>query len=295
MNWESAIQQYIDHLTYVERKAKLTLNSYLSDLNQVQHYFEIQNIEFETVDTKLLNQFIEVDTHLKSNASMLRMISSIKGLYRFLNLIDEKRLNPTINMISLKKTRRLPKTISINEINQLLQSEEGSQMNLDLTLIDLLYSCGLRVTELVSLKLNQVYLDDGYLRVLGKGNKERMIPMGKLTASNLRKYMTSTRVIWLKNKTENIFINTKGNNISRQYVYTMLVAKEKALGLNNHISPHKLRHSFATSLLNGGADLRVVQELLGHADISTTQIYTHVDENRLRSAYDKIHPKRKGD
>ncbi len=295
MNWENAIRQYIDHLTYVERKAKLTQTSYLSDLKQVQLYFESLSIEFDQVETSHLNRFIESETKLKSNASMLRLISSIKGLYHFHNRLDEKISDPTITMLSIKKTRRYPKTVSTVEINQLLESKEGGHLDLELTIIDLLYSCGLRVTELVTLKLNQVFLDDGYLRILGKGNKERMIPMGKLTVSNLRHYITTTRAIWIKNKTENVFITPKGKPITRQYVYTMLVAKEKALGLDHHISPHKLRHSFATSLLNGGADLRVVQELLGHSDISTTQIYTHIEENRLKSAYDKIHPKRKGD
>ena len=295
MNWETAISQYIDHLTYVERKAKLTQASYLSDLKQVQHYFDSLGVDFDHVDTAALNRFIEIEIRLKSNASMLRMISSIKGLFHFQSRLDEKRHDPTVTMLTIKKTRRYPKTVSTKEIDQLLESKEGGHLDLELTMIDLLYSCGLRVTELVTLKLNQVYLDDGYLRILGKGNKERMLPMGKLTGSNLRHYITTTRAIWIKNKTENVFITPKGKPVSRQYVYTMLVAKEKALGLAHHISPHKLRHSFATSLLNGGADLRVVQELLGHSDISTTQIYTHIEENRLKSAYDKIHPKRKGD
>jgi len=295
MNWETTISQYVDHLTYVERKAKLTIESYRSDLKNLQNYFEKNQVDFDAVDTSLINQFITEEVRHKSNASVLRMISSIKGFYSYLNRLDEKRIDPTLNLIKIKKTTRLPKIVNQTEIEQLLESKEGSHLNLDLTLIDLLYSCGLRVNELVSLKLNQVYLDDGYLRILGKGNKERMVPMGKLTASNLRNYITSTRLMWLNTKTENVFINPKGKAVSRQYVYTMLVTKEKALGLNHHISPHKLRHSFATSLLNGGADLRVVQELLGHADISTTQIYTHVEENRLKSAYDKIHPKRKGD
>jgi len=295
MNWETAISQYVDHLTYVERKAKLTIESYKSDLKNLQNYLEINQIDFDAVDTVNLNLFITNEVHHKSNASVLRLVSSIKGFYSYLNRLDEKRIDPTLNLIKIKKTTRLPKIINQDEINQLLESQEGSHLNLDLTLIDLLYSCGLRVSELVTLKLNQVYLDDGYLRILGKGNKERMVPMGKLTASNLRNYITSTRLMWLKTKTENVFINPKGKAISRQYVYTMLVSKEKALGFDHHISPHKLRHSFATSLLNGGADLRVVQELLGHTDISTTQIYTHVEENRLKSAYDKIHPKRKGD
>jgi integrase/recombinase XerD len=295
MNWENVIGQYIDHLTYVQRKAKLTQQSYLNDLKQFQHYFEEKGIAFEDVDTSTLNGMIIAMSGEKSNASILRMISSIKGLYRFITRIDETHIDPTVNMVTVKKRHRIPKIISTTEINDLLTTDEGSHLGLDLVLIDLLYSCGLRVTELVSLKLNQVFLDDGYLRILGKGNKERMVPMGKLTVSNLRNYISGSRNLWLKTKTENVFINKKGKPISRQYVYTMLVAKEKALGLDNHISPHKLRHSFATSLLNGGADLRVVQELLGHADISTTQIYTHVEENRLKSAYDKIHPKRKGD
>lgn len=295
MNWDTAIEQYIDHLTYIERKAKLTQQSYKNDLKQYQHFFEAKGIGFEDVDTKTLNLMIESMATVKSNASILRMISAIKGLYHYLIRIDENRIDPTVNLMSIKKQQKLPKSISFNEVNDLIQLDEGSHMGLDLALIDLLYSCGLRVSELVSLKLNQVFLDDGYLRIIGKGNKERMVPMGKLTVSNLRNYITTARTMWLKSKTELVFINKKGKPISRQYVYTMLVSKEIALGLEHHISPHKLRHGFATALLNGGADLRVVQELLGHADISTTQIYTHVEENRLRSAYDKIHPKRKGD
>lgn len=292
MNWDTAIDQYIDHLTYIERKARLTQQSYKNDLKQYQHYFETKGIGFEDVDTKTLNEMIESMAAVKSNASILRMISAIKGLHRYLIRIDENRIDPTINLMSIKKQQKLPKSISFNEVNELIQLDEGSHLGLDLALIDLLYSCGLRVSELVTLKLNQVFLDDGYLRIIGKGNKERMVPMGKLTVYNLRNYLTTARTMWLKNKTELVFINKKGKPISRQYVYTMLVSKEKALGLEHHISPHKLRHGFATALLNGGADLRVVQELLGHADISTTQIYTHVEENRLRSAYDKIHPKR---
>lgn len=295
MSWSTVISQYLDHLTYVERKAKLTVQAYSSDLKQYQAYFESKAIEFEKVDTTALNAWITDLIGSKSNASILRMLSSVKGLYRYLGRVDEKTVDPTLNMMSIKKRKRLPKTVNQTEVDALLNTDEASHKGLDLALIDLLYSCGLRVTELVSLKLNQVYLDDGYLRILGKGNKERMVPMGKLTVFNLRAYMTTARTLWLKNKTEFVFINSKGKPISRQYVYTMLVSKEKALGLSKQISPHKLRHSFATSLLNGGADLRVVQELLGHADISTTQIYTHIEENRLKSAYDKIHPKRKGD
>jgi len=295
MNWSTVISQYLDHLTYVERKAKLTVQAYSSDLKQYEEYFESKNIPFDDVDTAALNAWITTLMGQKSNASILRLLSSVKGLYRYLTRIDEKTIDPTLNMMTIKKRNRLPKSITQKEVDSLLNTDEASHNGLDLALIDLLYSCGLRVTELVSLKLNQVYLDDGYLRILGKGNKERMVPMGKLTVSNIRNYMTGARTMWLKTKTEQVFINKKGKPISRQYVYTMLVNKEKALGLSKAVSPHKLRHSFATSLLNGGADLRVVQELLGHADISTTQIYTHVEENRLKSAYDKIHPKRKGD
>ena len=295
MTWDSAISQYLDHLTYVERKAKLTVTAYENDLKQYRAYFEKTQTAFDDVDTKTLNAMIVSMSADKSNASILRMMSSIKGLYHYLIQIDEHFIDPTLNMVSVKKRERLPKVIAQSEVDSLLQTDLDSHQGLDLALIDLLYSCGLRVGELVSLKLNQVYLDDGYLRILGKGNKERMVPMGKLTVSNLRKYMAGARTMWLKTKTEQVFINIKGKPISRQYVYTMLVQKEKALGLDRSISPHKLRHSYATALLNGGADLRIVQELLGHADISTTQIYTHVEENRLKTAYDKIHAKNKGE
>ena len=170
MNWESVIGQYIDHLTYVERKAKLTQQSYLNDLKQFQRYFEEKGVAFEDVDTNTLNGMIVAMSGEKSNASILRMISSIKGLYRFITRIDETHSDPTVNMVSVKKRSRIPKIISTTEINDLLTTDEGSHLGLDLVLIDLLYSCGLRVTELVSLKLNQIFLDDGYLRVLGKGN-----------------------------------------------------------------------------------------------------------------------------
>jgi integrase/recombinase XerD len=143
--------------------------------------------------------------------------------------------------------------------------------------------------------MNQVFLDEGFLRIVGKGNKERIVPMADATRQNLRHYLVAVRPLVQKNRTSVVFLNQKGNPLSRQYVYTLLVNLEKRLGLTTHLSPHKLRHSFATALLNGGADLRVVQELLGHSDIKTTQIYTHIEEKRLRDAYDQHHPKRKGD
>ena len=168
MNWETVICQYIDHLTYVERKAKLTQQSYRSDLKQFQCYFEEKGIAFDDVDTTTLNAMIIAMSSEKSNASILRMISSIKGLYGFVSRIDETHADPTVNMVSVSKRKRIPKIVPTSEVNDLLISDVNSHMGLDLALIDLLYSCGLRVSELTTLKLNQVFLDDGYLRIIGK-------------------------------------------------------------------------------------------------------------------------------
>jgi integrase/recombinase XerD len=224
----------------------------------------------------------------------LRQLSVLRGFHAFVADKDPLLTDPTDTLPGIRKIERLPQSIPTTEVDVLLEGEQG-HLDLDRPLIDLLYSCGLRVTELVTLQLNQVFLEEGFLRILGKGNKERIVPMADATRSSLRHYLVNVRPLWQKSRTANVFINAKGKPISRQYVYTMLVSKERQLGLKTHLTPHKLRHSFATVLLNGGADLRVVQELLGHSDIRTTQIYTHVEERRLRNAYDEHHPKGKGD
>ena len=294
MTWDEAIELYRHHLVYVLRRSKLTVSAYLSDLQQYRMFQTTHQVDLASIDTPAIVTYLD---HLKadrSNASVLRQLSVLRGFHAFISDRDPSMTNPTETLPGVRKLERLPQSIPTTEVDVLLEGENGF-LDLDKPLIDLLYSCGLRVTELVTLQLNQVFLEEGFLRILGKGNKERIVPMADATRKTLQHYLVNVRPLWAKSRSANVFINAKGKPISRQYVYTMLVKRERQLGLKTHLTPHKLRHSFATALLNGGADLRVVQELLGHSDIRTTQIYTHVEERRLRNAYDDHHPKGKGD
>lgn len=294
MIWEEAIERYRHHLTFVRRRSKLTVSAYLSDLERYRDFQRNANRELEHIDTEAIQDFLLSIQVTMSNASVLRKLSVLRSFHAFISEMDPSMSNPTENLEGIRKIERLPQTVPTEIVETLLEGESDSR-ELEKPMIDLLYSCGLRVTELVTLQLNQVFLNEGFLRIIGKGNKERIVPMADATRHNLRHYLVNVRPLVQKSKTSVVFLNQKGNPLSRQYVYTMLVNLEKRLGLTTHLSPHKLRHSFATALLSGGADLRVVQELLGHSDIKTTQIYTHVEEKRLRNAYDDHHPKSKGE
>lgn len=294
ITWDEAIELYRHHLTYVLRRSKLTVSAYLSDLNHYRSYQMIHQRELAIIDSKAISEYLDHLKATQSNASVLRHLSVLRSFHAFVCDREASLINPTEKLTGIRKIEHLPQSVPISEVDLLLEGESGN-LDLDKPLIDLLYSCGLRVTELVTLQLNQVFLEEGFLRILGKGSKERIVPMADATRSTLRHYLVNVRPLWQKSRTTNVFISKKGKPISRQYVYTMLVKREKLLGLSTHLTPHKLRHSFATALLNGGADLRVVQELLGHSDIRTTQIYTHVEEKRLRNAYDEHHPKGKGE
>ncbi len=298
MNWEEAIQEYSHHLKFVERRADKTLNAYLSDLAHYRnHMNSSKNRSIMEVTQEDINEYLMDEGEAKSNATLLRKISSIKSFHHYLNLYHPDISDPTISLMKIKKIEQLPSVISQQDVEKLLYEEEGLLPKLHLAMIDILYSCGLRVSEVVDLTMNQIYLDQGFLRVIGKGNKERIVPMAPLTVISMTDYISTSRMTWLKNKTNFVFIKPNGSQVTRQYIYTVVKLRCQKANLKISVSPHKLRHSFATELLAGGADLRVVQELLGHSDISTTQIYTHVESKRLHNAYDSFHPgnKLKGD
>ncbi len=290
LDWQKAIEAYSNQLEYVDRKAKNTIQAYLRDLNAYSKYFIDKDIRLEQVQSEQINTYLHTLNDAYANASVLRAKTSIINFHRFLKQYYQLKDNPASHIQKIRKLHRYPKTIEQNHIDNLLTQENLKHERFHVAMIDVLYSCGLRVSELVELTLSQVYLEQAYLRILGKGNKERMVPMASITVANVRRYMEMDRYVWLKSKSNRVFIKPNGKAITRQYVYTMLKKRSQELGLDLEISPHKLRHSFATSLLNGGADLRVVQELLGHADISTTQIYTHIEKKRMQEAYRKFHP-----
>lgn len=293
MNWDEALKTYESHITYVDRKSNKTIESYLNDLKHYHHYFSELNVNPDDISTKQINQYLQEVNDRSANATVLRIKTSIVSFHKFLSQYYKLKSNPASSIQKIKKIYRYPKTINLTSINQILDENHSEHESFHIAMFDVLYSCGLRVSELVNLNLNQLFLEQGYIRVIGKGDKERVIPMADVTRKNLKKYIDKDRFLWLKNKSNMVFIKPDGKPINRQYVYNSLKNRCKELGLDIDISPHKLRHSFATSLLNGGADLRIVQELLGHSDISTTQIYTHVEGKRMHDAYNKFHPMNK--
>lgn len=293
MNWEDAIKSYHTHISYVDRKAELTIENYLRDINR--YYLHCKSINLELVDVKTnhINVFLQELNENNSNSTVLRMKTSVVSFHKFLNQYYKLKDNPASNIQKIKKIHRYPKTVNLNQINEILEINNTKHESFQIAMFDVLYSCGLRVSELINLNLNQLFLEQGYIRVIGKGDKERVIPMADVTRRNLKKYIDNERYLWLKNKSNLVFIKPNGKPLTRQYVYMSLKQRCNELGLMIEISPHKLRHSFATALLNGGADLRIVQELLGHSDISTTQIYTHVEGKRMHEAYNRYHPMNK--
>jgi len=293
MKWQEAIKSYETHLNYIDRKSKRTIESYLSDISHYQKYFTNKNIEIDLIETGMINSYLQDFNENHSNSTVLRTKTSIVSFHKFLNQYYKLGYNPASAIQKIKKIHRYPKTINQDLINEILDPLSSVHESFFIAMFDVLYSCGLRVSELSDLNLNQLFLEQGYIRVLGKGDKERVVPMADITRKNLKKYIDNERFLWLKNKSNLVFIKPNGKPITRQYVYTTLKQRCKDMGLNIDISPHKLRHSFATALLNGGADLRIVQELLGHSDISTTQIYTHVEGKRMHEAYNRYHPMNK--
>lgn len=293
MNWDESLKAYESHITYVDRKSNKTIENYLNDLKHYQQYFLELNVNPDDISTKQINQFLQEVNDRSANATVLRIKTSIVSFHKFLSQYYKLKSNPASSIQKIKKIYRYPKTINLTNINQILEENHSEHESFHIAMFDVLYSCGLRVSELVNLNLNQIFLEQGYIRVIGKGDKERIIPMADITRKNLKKYIDNERFLWLKSKSNIVFIKPDSKPINRQYVYNSLKNRCKELGLDIDISPHKLRHSFATSLLNGGADLRIVQELLGHSDISTTQIYTHVEGKRMHDAYNKFHPMNK--
>lgn len=294
IDFEESLSDFKSYLLNVEMKSKQTVLAYSTDLKSLHAFFSEHSLD--ELSTHDLNDFILDSLSEKSNASILRLMSSIKHYYLFLEEKYQIESNPSLNMRSIKQIKRLPQTLPQNRIDDLLVIHDKPNELFHVSMIDLLYSCGLRVSELVDLQFNQVFIEEGILRILGKGQKERIVPMADLTKKNLKDYIEKDRNNWLKQKHNYIFVKPNGKRITRQYVYAMLRSRGQALGIKEHLSPHTLRHCFATSLLEGGADLRSVQELLGHSDISTTQIYTHINKKRLHEAYDQFHPlNKKGD
>lgn len=273
--------------------SKHTRDAYQRDLNYLQIYCVKQDIKkWSDLNGQKLRDFISY-RHRKgiSGRSLQRNLSSIRAFYRYLLKIGEVRTNPALGIITPKKARKLPKLLDVDQTNQLLEIEKNDVLAIrDKAILELIYSSGLRLAEVISLDIDDIDFSDRVLTVTGKGKKTRSIPIGKYAIQAIDDWLKNRQAL-TSNDNKALFISNRGNRISPRSVQQRIKKWAIKQGLSTHVSPHMLRHSFASHILESSGDLRAIQELLGHADISTTQIYTHLDFQHLAHVYDETHPR----
>lgn len=285
------LDAYQAYLQFTQKKSRRTIEAYMNNMYAFCRYMEKEHLDPLQASLKDLDAFIESYALDHQSASLNQMISTLRSYYSFLLLFSYRKDNPAANLKSLQKKQHLPGYYTLSEIQDILNSFEQTEKGLYEKLIFvMLYSCGLRVSELCELSLNQVFLDSLFLRISGKGDKTRTVPFNTLCKSLIEQYLP-VRQAWMEKKSSRLFITPKGKPLTRGMVYHLIQKINEKNGITRKLSPHSLRHSYATHLLNGQADLRIVQELLGHENIATTQIYTHVESSRLKKAYDLSFPK----
>jgi integrase/recombinase XerD len=291
----AVIDAYLDHLRVERRLAAHTLESYARDLAALAGYAAGLERPVDALDRQSLEAFVrEQRTRGLAPRSVARCIAAVRGFYRFLVLDQRLESSPADDLRPPRAWPALPTFLSIEEVDTLIrQPDVATTLGVrDRAMIELLYATGLRVSELVAVRLADLHLNEEYLTCVGKGSKERLVPIGEQATSWIRKYAAQSRRDLLKGRaTPRLFVNARGGSLSRIGFWKILKQHALKAGLPRTISPHVLRHSFATHLLERGADLRAIQLMLGHADLSTTQIYTHVLEARLRAVYDRFHPR----
>lgn len=296
---DECLADYLHYLRVEKQLAKNSIVSYERDLKKYLTFMKNKGFQrMEDIEKLHILQFIQSEREQgKTAKTCSRYISAIRTFHTFLLRDGVIAINVTEDLILPKSDKKLPKVLSPKEIDILFDSMQNKTGTVGLrnrAMIELLYATGMRVTELVDLNLDQVHLTMGYVRCIGKGNKERMIPIGRIANEALTRYLNESRgklQAKSKKRTNALFLNQKGERLTRQGIWKLLNQFVLDAGITKKISPHILRHSFATHLLENGADLRSVQELLGHADLSTTQIYTHVTKNKMAEIYNQFHPR----
>lgn len=294
------IDAYLDHLRVERRLANHTLESYARDLRGLARFAAGESRDLDSLDRQALEAYIrELMSTGLSPRSVARAVAAIRGFYRFLVLDRRLDHSPADELLPPRAWPALPKHLSMEDVDRLLeQPDVTTPFGLrDRAMIELLYATGMRVSELINVRAADLHLDEEYLSCVGKGDKERLIPLGEQAADWLRRYQRSGRGLLaarahaITRADPRLFLNGRGSGLSRVGFWKVLTAYGRRAGLRGALSPHVLRHSFATHLLERGADLRAIQMMLGHADLSTTQIYTHVLEARLRTVYERFHPR----
>lgn len=298
MNWLSYLKGFKAYLQLERSLSKNSIEAYLHDIEKLTQFLEIKQLTLtpDKIDLGTLREFLRWITELgMTPTSQARIISGIKAFYKYLLMDDLININPAELLEAPKTIRKLPDTLSIVEIDAMVKAidkskPEGIRNN---AIIETMFSCGLRVTETVTLKISDISIEEETVRVIGKGNKERLVPIGSVALKAIKLYKETVRLhIDVKVGNHDIlFLNSRGTKLSRVMIFYIIKKLATLAGINKTISPHTLRHSFATALVEAGADLRAVQQMLGHESITTTEIYTHIDREYLRDVIIQFHPR----
>jgi len=298
MKWEDSKKGFESFLRLEKGLSSNSISAYINDINKLMVFSdeELKKLPPEKVKLVHLKKFVEwINDKGVSPRTQARTISGIKSFYKFLLIEGKISSDPTTLLESPKIGRKLPDVLTIEEIDQMVDAVElnKSEGQRNKAMLETLYSCGLRVSELVNLKISNLSFDQGYIKVEGKSNKERLVPVSEKAVEEINKYLEGYRkTLKISKDSEDIlFLNRRGKKLSRVMIFTIIKNLAAKAGFEKKISPHTFRHSFATHLINGGADLRAVQEMLGHESILTTEIYTHLDRDYLKSTLQQFHPR----
>ena len=298
MKWEDALKDYRHYLKLERGLSDNSIQNYSLDVTKLMRFLSVNEIKQSpvTISEKIIQEFIYSVSKNLNARSQSRLISGLRSFFNFLVFEDYRKDNPLDLMESPKIGRKLPDTISINEIDKIiaaidLSKNEGERNR---AIIETLYGCGLRVSELIDLKLSDLFFEEGFIKVTGKGDKDRFVPISEYTIKYINIYKDEVRSHQdiKPEASDTLFLNRRGNHLTRAMIFTIIKRLTEAAGIRKKVSPHTFRHSFATHLLENGADLRAIQQMLGHESITTTEVYVHVDRSHLREVMESFHPRK---
>jgi len=297
MEWKTLIKEYEGFLKLEKGLSPNSISAYLSDINKLEQFLELKEMGGgpEELDREQLSQFLTWISELGLSArTQARILSGIKAFYHYLLMEDLIENDPTALLEGPRLDSKLPEVLSVEEIDRMMEGIDLShpQGQRNKAMLETLYSCGLRVSELVELKISGIFRAEGFIRVIGKGDKERLVPVSPRAFKEIDLYLSERNALPIQTGHEDVlFLNRRGRMLTRNMVFTIIKELAGTAGIKKSVSPHTFRHSFATHLVEGGADLRAVQEMLGHESITTTEIYTHLDKAYLREAIISFHPR----
>jgi integrase/recombinase XerD len=296
MSWENSIKEFKYYLKVERSLADNSVNAYIRDIRKLADFSSKIKVNELNISVNEIREFIaDLNSKNISARSQARIISGVKAFFKYLIIEDYITNDPTMLIENPKIGLKLPEVLSVNEIELIISSIDLSnkQGERNRAILETLYSCGLRVTELINLKISNINFKEGYIKVIGKGDKERLTPIGSNALKYISIYVNEVRIHQKisKNHEDFVFLNNRGTKLSRVMIFTFIKKIVDKVGIKKKVSPHTFRHSFATHLIEGGADLRAVQEMLGHESITTTEIYTHLDRDYLRSNIMQFHPR----